>query len=414
MKPVEMIKYLQTDKEIYKTMSDKLGNIADIRVEMHLNEKQRLHDLEMNIETQYSNIDAVSLTDLLTLMQQLEEKLRIPENTDITIRAEYPKDEKDYSPGYDDFDNEIIGKFRVETYHREYDVEIVEYSTSKYLNITYEYYGNGLVDYGDDLDFNNDDKEQLPQYEISLSLKNDLKGNVGIASDMYCTTQNPKRDNQVEYNQIAKEINTELNQNLPLIDIEVEKRLRGKFIEELKEYTNKSIINEVFKHMELNALNVTHRIYLSYVDTQQKGVEIKYYIKGHGFIWNNINREPLEHLTINSQSYLIDDDNIGYLEQEKYHVNDLISNTTNQYEAYILEYFNDCIDFDEQRRYGSKHIVFCLNKGIITKTFTKLTTAHKTYFCNENDEVICQIQSIQVKDTEKLKEKINNILEQLN
>lgn len=406
MKPVEMIKYLQTNKDIYKTMSDKLGNITDVRVEMHLNEKQHPKDIEIGIETQYANIDAVSLTDLLTLMQQLEEKLRIPENTDLTIRVEYLKDEKDYSLEYDDFDCETIGKFRVETYRREYDVEIVEYSTSKYLVIKYEYYD-------EDFDYETGSKEATVEYNITLILANNLKGKNEIYSQMYCHTNNPHRTNQIEYNKIATEINEELKQNLPLIDLEVEKNLGNQFITELKEYTNDKTVNSVFKDMEKFALNVNHRIFMSYIDDRQKGVEIKYYIKGNGFIWNNINREPLEHLTINSQSYLLDDNNIGYLEQEKYHINDLISNTTNQYEAYILEYFNDCIDFDEQRRYGGKHIVFCLNKGIITKIFTRLTPTHKTYFCNENAEVICQIDAVQVKDTEKLKEKINNILQQL-
>jgi hypothetical protein len=403
MKPVEMIKYLQTDKEIYKTMSDKLGHITDVRAEMHLNEKQHLNDLEMNIETQYANIDAVSLTDLLTLMQQLEEKLRIPENTDLTIRVEYPKDEKDYSLEYDDFDCETIGKFRVETYRREYDVEIVEYSTSKYLVIKYEYYD-------EDFDYETGSKEATVEYNVTLILANNLKGKNEIYSQMYCHTNNPHRTNQIEYNKIATEINEELKQNLPLIDLEVEKNLGNQFITELKEYTNDKTVNSVFKDMEKFALNVNHRIFVSYVDDRQKGVEIKYYIKGHGFIWNNINREPLEHLTINSQSYLLDDDKIGYLEQEKYHINDLISDRINQYEAYILEYFKDCIDFDEQCRYGGKHIVFCLNKGLITKTLTK---NRKTYFFNKNEEVICQIDAVQVKDTEKLKEKINNILEQL-
>lgn len=410
MKSVEIIKYLQTNKDIYKTMSDKLGNMADIRVGIHLNEKQSLHDLDMNIETQYANIDAVSLTDLLTLMQELENTLKIPGNTDITIRVEYPKDEKDYLLECDDFDCEIIGKFRVETYRREYDVEIVEYATSKYLVITYDYYGDGLADFGGGLDYNKDDKKQIAQYEITLSLKNDLKGNVAILSDSSCTTHNPNRDNQIEYNKLATEINEELKQNLPLIDLKIEKNLGNKFITELKEYTNDKTVNAVFKDMENFALNVNHRIFMSYVDDRQKGVEIKYYIKGHGFIWNHINREPLEHLTINSQSYLLDDDKIGYLEQEKYHINDLISDTTNKYEAYILEYFKDCIDFDEQCRYGGKHIVFCLNRGLITKTLTK---NRKTYFFNKNEEVICQIDAVQVKDTEKLKEKINKILEQL-
>ena len=169
MKPVEMIKYLQTNKDIYKTMSDKLGNITDVRVEMHLNEKQHPKDIEIGIETQYANIDAVSLTDLLTLMQQLEEKLRIPENTDLTIRVEYPKDEKDYSLEYDDFDCETIGKFRVETYRREYDVEIVEYSTSKYLVIKYEYYD-------EDFDYETGSKEATVEYNITLILANNLKG----------------------------------------------------------------------------------------------------------------------------------------------------------------------------------------------------------------------------------------------
>ena len=412
MKPVEMIKYLQTNKEIYKTMSDKLGHITDVRAEMHLNERQHLNDLEFSIETQYANIDAVSLTDLLTLMQALEKNLKIPENTDITIRVEYPKDEKDYSPGYyddiyctaDDFDCETIGKFRVETHQREYDVEIVEYSTSKYLVITYEYYD-------EDYDCETSSKEATVEYTITLIITNNLKGkNNEIYSQMYCNTHNPHRTNQIEYNNIATEINEELNQNLPLIDLEVEKNLGNKFITELKEYTNDKTVNAVFKDMENPAFNVNHRVFMSYVDERQKGVEIKYYIKGHGFIWNNINREPLEHLTINSQSYLLDDNKIGYLEQEKYHINDLISNTTNPYEAYILEYFNDCIDFDEQRRYGGKHIVFCLNRGLITKT---LTRNRKTYFFNKNEEVICQIDSVQVKDTEKLKDKINNILQQL-
>lgn len=410
MKAVEMIKYLQTNKEFYQTMSNKLGNITDVRVEIHLNEKQKLHDLDMNIETQYANIDAVSLTDLLTLMQNLEDNLKIPGNTDITIRVEYPKDEKDYSQGYDDFDCEIIGKFRVETYRREYDVEIVEYATSKYLVITYDYYGDGLEDFGGGLEYNKDDKEQIAQYEISLSLKNDLKGNVGVLANSSCATHNPRRDNQVEYNQIATEINEELKQNLPLIDLKIEKNLGNKFITELKEYIDDKTVNKVFKHMENFALNVNHRIFMSYVDARQKGVEIKYYIKGHGFIWNNINSGPLEHLTINSQSYLLDDDRIGYLEQEKYHVNDLTTGCINQYDAYLIEYFKDCIDFDEQCRYGGKHIVFCLNKGLITKTLTK---NRKTYFFNSNEEVICQIEAVQVKDTEKLKEKINNILQQL-
>lgn len=410
MKPVEMIKYLQTNKEIYKTMSDKLGNITDVRAEMHLNEKQHPKDIEIGIETQYANIDAVSLTDILILMQELEKNLKIPENTDLTIRVEYPKAEEDYSPGYyddiystDDFDYETVGRFRVETYKREYDVEIVEYSTSKYLVIKYEYYD-------EDLDYETGIKEATVEYNITLILANNLKGKNEIHSQMYCHTNNPHRTNQIEYNKIATEINEELKQNLPLIDLKVEKNLGNKFITELKEYTNDKTVNAVFKDMENFALNINQRIFMSYVDDRQKGVEIKYYIKGHGFIWNHINREPLEHLTINSQSYLLDDDKIGYLEQEKYHINELISDTTNKYEAYILEYFKDCIDFDEQCRYGGKHIVFCLNRGLITKTLTK---NRKTYFFNKNEEVICQIDAVQVKDTEKLKEKINNILEQL-
>lgn len=410
MKPVEMLKYLQFNKEIYKTMSDKLGNMTDIRVEMHLNEKQKLNDLEMNIETQYANIDAVSLIDLLTLMQELEKQLKIPENTDITIRVEYPKDEKDYSPRYyddiystDDFDYETIGKFRVETYRREYDVDILEYSTSKYLVITYVYYD-------EDCDYETASKEATIEYNINLILTKNLKGKNKIYSQMHCNTHNPSRTNQIEYNKIATEINEELKQNLPLIDLEVENNLGSKFITELKEYTNDKTVKAVFKDMEKLALNVNHRIYMSYVDERQKGVEIKYYIKGYGFIWNSINREPLEQLTINSQSYLLDDDYIGYLEQEKYHINDLTTGGINQYEAYLLEYFKDCIDFDEQRRYGGKNIVFCLNKGLITKTLTK---NRKTYFFNNNEEVICQIPAVQIKDTEKLKDKINNILQQL-
>lgn len=182
------------------------------------------------------------------------------------------------------------------------------------------------------------------------------------------------------------------------------------FLTNLKNYVNKDNIKNIFKDLFKNAFNYTISPYLVY--NEQEGLEVRYYIEGYNFNWNSINREVLKDKgNINASSYMLDKSEMGYLNRDSYHRNEILSGIVNLYGDVLLETLDECINFGEQMKYGGKNFSICLDKGLIKDI---VVVGDYSYFVNKNKEVIISIKNKSLKDQNLFMKEVNSIILSLN
>lgn len=182
------------------------------------------------------------------------------------------------------------------------------------------------------------------------------------------------------------------------------------FLTNLKNYVNKDNIKNIFKDLLKNAFNYTISPYLVY--NEQEGLEVRYYIEGYNFTWNSINREVLKDKgNINASSYMLDKSEMGYLNRDSYHRNEILSGIVNLYGDVLLETLDEYINFGEQMKYGRKNFSICLDKGLIKDI---VVVGDYSYFVNKNKEVIVSIKNKSLKDQNLFMKEVNSIILSLN
>ena len=408
MKTVEKIKKLSENEVFFKDFSEAFGNAEEGRLTLHTDENQALNKVELRIDMDtHSQMESVSILNTIDALRLLEEMVIDDDNVNVFTNIIYPSLPDDFNneTSYgEDFDDEILydegimlGRCSCETEKRCYNVEI---SSSEYEQEI------KIEGYADD-DYKEYKLEERAKYSLAVTFLWTAGKIPVITFKVDRLTRNIDVNSKVKFNNYLKTLNETFNIDIPLEEIGTKPGTEEDFLKELKKYTSNNTVNKLFKKMNEPALNVETKIYLSYVDDADKEVEIKYYVRGNNFLWNCIDRDALKENTINCDLYLLDLDNIGYLEQEKYHINNIVYGKTNNYEAYLLDTFNDCINYDEQARYGRRHIVFCLNLGPV-KNITKI--GGYIYFLSEDGKVVCHFEEDEVKDEKRLVEKINKIL----
>lgn len=197
---------------------------------------------------------------------------------------------------------------------------------------------------------------------------------------------------------------------IPHEEVLASKNEYEEFLTNLKNYVNKDNIKNIFKDLLKNAFNYTISPYLVY--NEQEGLEVRYYIEGYNFNWNSINRDILKNKgNINSSSYMLDKSEMGYLNRDSYHRNEILSGMVNLYGDVLLEVLNECINFGEQMKYGRKNFSICLGKGLIKDI---VVVGDYSYFVNKNKEVIVSIKNKHLKNQDLFMKEVNSIILSLN
>lgn len=179
------------------------------------------------------------------------------------------------------------------------------------------------------------------------------------------------------------------------------------FITHLRVYTSEDNIKQVFKNLIKDSFKHSIDIILFYSD--HIGLEVRYYIEGYNFNWNYIDVRPLELVgKINSSSYMLDRCEMEYLNRNFYQVNNLLLGKVNVYSDLLLERLDDCINFEEQLRFGSRHFSLNLNNG---KVVNSKTVGEYSYFLNKSGDIISIVKTKDIKDLELYVEFLNGIVE---
>lgn len=402
-----LVKLTKEIKSKIKKITDILkvfGEINVVKVSVDADESGSVNVLKFYIGIREGSAEDVSTISLIKKINELEELLSLYEDLNIELEATYPKTEEEIeasncSPDFD-YMCEQVALFTFDTGTREYHGELIEEDMEKTLNI----YSKECIN----LDKPILVRDEKPQFNVlaDIVVSNDNISEIRFRS--FERTQNLRKESKIKFNNLVKKINEAFDKNYPLKEVAVEGNTIDKLASELGVFTDKNIVKEVFKPMLRDTLNVNTAIYLTYSAEKDGGLFVKYYIDGHGFVWNAINRDPLQCQTIASVLYLMDKDKVGYLEQTHFHVNELTDANANNYENFLLEYFGDCIDYDEQSSSGYTHFVIRLDRGLIEGVVDK---GYCQYFVNKSGEIIAMFEKSEIINRNLLKDKINNLLE---
>lgn len=192
------------------------------------------------------------------------------------------------------------------------------------------------------------------------------------------------------------------HENIILLEDEFED-----FLNNLRVYTNKDNVEETFKNLIKDSFKYSINIDLFYSD--DIGLEVRYYIEGYNFNWNDINRKILEsNGKINSSSYMLDRCEMDYLNRSFYHTNNILSDRVNAYPDLLLEELDGCINFEEQLRFGSRHFSLNINKG---KVVNSKTVGEYSYFLNQAGDIISTVKTKDIKNLELYIQFLNGIVE---
>lgn len=179
------------------------------------------------------------------------------------------------------------------------------------------------------------------------------------------------------------------------------------FLNNLRIYTNKDSVEEAFKNLTKDSFKYSIKINLFYSD--DVGLEVRYYIEGYNFNWNNINRNTLESKgKINSSSYMLDGCEMDYLNRTFYHTNNILSDRVNVYSDILLERLDSCINFEEQLKFGRRHFSTILNTG---KIINNKIVGDYVYLLNEAGDVVSVLKRKDIKDLDLCVEFFNNVIE---
>ena len=182
------------------------------------------------------------------------------------------------------------------------------------------------------------------------------------------------------------------------------------FLNNLRFYTNKDSVEETFKNLTKDSFKHSIKINLFYSD--DVGLEVRYYIEGYNFDWNNINRKFLESKgKINSSSYMLNRCEMDYLNRTFYHTNNILSDRVNVYPDLLLERLDSCINFEEQLRLGRRHFSTNLNKG---KIVNNKIVGDCVYLLNEAGNVVSVLKTKDIKDLDFYIEFVNSVIEAVN
>lgn len=179
------------------------------------------------------------------------------------------------------------------------------------------------------------------------------------------------------------------------------------FLNNLRVYTNKDNVEETFKNLIKDSFKHSITINLFYRD--DVGLEVRYYIEGYNINWNDINIRPLESEgKINSSSYMLDRCDMDYSNRNFYHTNNILSDNVNVYSDLLLERLDNCINFEEQLRFGVRHFSMKLNKGKVVNT---KNVGEYLYFLNRSGDIVSTVKTKDIKDLELYVEFLNGIVE---
>lgn len=195
------------------------------------------------------------------------------------------------------------------------------------------------------------------------------------------------------------------HENIVLLEDEFED-----FLNNLRVYTNKDNVEETFKNLIKDSFKHSIKINLFYSD--DVGLEIRYYIEGYGFNWNDINRKTLESKgKINSSSYMLDRCEMDYLNRSFYHTNNILSDRVNVFSDLLLKKLDSCINFEEQLRFGRRHFSTSLNKG---KIVNNRIVGDYLYFLNEAGDIVSTLKTKDIKDLDFYIEFVNSVIDSVN
>lgn len=225
-------------------------------------------------------------------------------------------------------------------------------------------------------------------------------------------------EDKMQYNQIAKQINTFFNKREKLFKTSQNNEDVVRMIEDLRQCLDKKFINDLFRHNIERSLNTETEVYLTIQHSMGTTIpRIKYVFTGNNFdnyiqTYSNFN-DKLKDIDLEMEILYIDKSEMlrGEPKIIEHKVKDV---RYSRYSDFFENYFMGCIDYDGEKSYASKRIEICLTKGNIVDIVVK-HSYNRTYFVNDKREIVAECKTSDLKvDAELLKAAINQLLMKIN
>lgn len=226
------------------------------------------------------------------------------------------------------------------------------------------------------------------------------------------------REDKIQYNQIAKQINTIFNKRVKLFTIIQDQEDAFRMVEDIRQCLDKEFINDLFRHNIERSLNTEKEVYLTILYSIGTTIpRIKYVFTGNNFdnyiqTYSNFN-DKLKDIDLEMSIIYVDKSEIlrGNTKIIEHKVKDV---RYSKYSEFFEYYFNEYINYLGENPYELKRIEICLTKGTITDIVVK-HSHNRTYFVNGKKEIVAECKTSDLKaDAELLKDAINQLLMKIN
>ncbi len=390
-------------------LCDIFGNVDFYYINFVFDEVEQTKDVRIRVFLKDKKIGSFNLIEFLSKLEELEKSILFFSNMrkygeiilpSYSLEIHYTKDnilngERDYEDDFwDDFPKIIFqsdvdcGSKSLKLRAEEEKEEVVLYIQS---NKDFEYREKSFFEIEGNIKF-----EDGNYQSISFQTRENLGSVIPRDSKVLLANLSNKA-----YGLFCVEIPHE---NVAVLEDEFKD-----FLTNLRVYTKEDNVKQIFKNLIKDSFE--HSIDISLFYSDHVGLEVRYYIEGFNFNWNDIDRRPLESVgKINSSSYMLDRCEMDYLNRNFFQVNNLLLDKVNVYSGLLLEELDDCINFEEQLRFGSRHFSLNINKG---KVVNSKTIGEYSYFLNQAGDIISTVKTKDIKDLELYIQFLNGIVEVL-
>lgn len=397
---IEVIQTLKNEQEYKDILKNLFGEVKDIDTIIEFTDKDKIDSLEINLIAEDENRNTLEFINFTAQFRKLIEYLNrnrdkkdmIPTINYTNLAVKPPKLE------YETKSLKVVDTLT--------EIEDVEYEVLVYMS------ENGMYIEISPSEYIEKDESK---YSVEIRLEDNFTNECNVDIEVKKHKHGLTREDKEKYNHLMKQINTIFNKAEELYQLREDKEDYQHIAEELKICKDEEFMNSLFKHNIDASLNTEKEVYLTIQHSLGQTIpRIKYL-----FIGNNLTDYIKTYTNINKKLAKIHFDmDIVYINKSQMlrEPTETIEHSVKQdgyskYSEFFDNYFFDCIDYDGLKPHASKRIEICLNKGKITEIITK-HNYDRTYFVNENKEIVAECKTSDLKtQPEKLKQKINKLLE---
>lgn len=394
---LEIIQILKNEQEYKDILKSLFGEVKDIDTIINFTDKDQIDELEINLIAEDKTQDTLDFINFTSQFERLIEYLN------------KNRDKKDIIPTIN-YTNLAIKLPKAAC--RSQTIKVVDTLTEiKWVEYEVLVY---MSENGMDIEISPTEyiEKEESKYNIEIRLEDNLTDECNVDLKVKKHKNGLTREDKEKYNQLIKQINTIFNKKEELYQLGEDKQDFQNIVEELKFCKDEEFINYLFKYNIDASLNTEKGVYLTIQHTLGQTIpRIKYL-----FIGNNIT-DYIKTYTIKALEKIHFDMEIDYIDKSQMlrETPEIIEHSVkkegySKYTEFFDNYFFDYIDYDGEKPHASKRIEICLNKGKITDIITKYNH-NRTYFVNENNEIVAECKTSDLKvDADLLKEAINKLL----